>query len=178
VGLALFAALLLMGGIFGIVRACAVHPAHHPAAAPATSSSVRPHDLVGGGGVPPRAVTGKLAVANSVGQVLFAEAGTALDRYAQAVINNAAQTIRARHPAIVTVTGYTDAIGGARPNQRLSLRRARAVLRGLRPLLGGIPVRYFTQSRGQAHPVASNATAAGRQLNRRVVITISMTRRR
>jgi len=33
---------------------------------------------------------------------------------------------------MVIITGYTDAIGGARANQRLSLRRAQVVLRALR----------------------------------------------
>ena len=116
-------------------------------------------------------------MADSVGQVLFAEDGTALDSYAQTVINHAALAIRVRHPAMVIITGYTDAIGGARANQRLSLRRAQVVLRALRLQLGSTAVRYYAPSRGQTHPVASNATVAGRQLNRRVVITISMQRR-
>lgn len=173
--LALFAALLLVGGIFGIVRACSAHhPPHRPAAIPSARPSVRSYGLVGGGGVPPHQATGKLAVPGSAGQVLFAEDGTALDSYAQAVIRNAALSLRARRPAAVVITGYTDAIGSAGANQRLSLRRARAVLRALRPQVGSAAIRYYTQARGQSHPVASNATAAGRQLNRRVIITISM----
>ena len=111
VGLALFIALLLMGGVFGIVRACSAHhPAHRTAAIPTASPSVRPYALVGGGGVPPRDATGKLAVADSVGQVLFAEDGTALDSYAQTVINHAALAIHtAPRLSSSKTVGATDA---------------------------------------------------------------------
>lgn len=177
VALALLAALLLMAGIFGLVHACSAHhPAHRLAARPSAKPGVPPYGLVGGGGVRPSGAAGKLAVIGSVGDVLFAEDGITLDSYAQAVINSAAMAIRARRPAEVIITGYTDAIGGAGTNQRLSLQRAGAVLRALRLRLGTTAIRYRTQARGQADPVASNATALGRQLNRRVVITISMQR--
>jgi outer membrane protein OmpA-like peptidoglycan-associated protein len=173
VGLALFIALLLVGGVVGIIRASS---AHHSAAAPVhpgTTPGPLTYGLVGGGGVAPRAATGKLAMADSVGQILFAEDGTALDTYALTVIDNAARAIRAHHPAAVIITGYTDAIGNAGANRRLSLLRARTVLRALRLRLGSAALRYYTRARGQTQPVASNSTAAGRQLNRRVIITVS-----
>ena len=67
--------------------------------------------------------------------------------------------------------GYTDAIGTASANQQLSLERARAVVAALHTDVGGTAVTYHAEARGQSKPVASNSTASGRQLNRRVVIT-------
>jgi outer membrane protein OmpA-like peptidoglycan-associated protein len=136
----------------------------------APAAALPPFGLVGGGGVTPQAATGKLAVTGSVGDVLFAEDGTALDSSAMKVITTAAQDIRQHQVTMVTVIGYTDAIGNAATNTQLSLERARAVIAALRPL-SGTTVSYRAEARGQGQPVAANSTAAGRQLNRRVVIT-------
>ena len=118
-----------------------------------------------------RPATGKLAIQGSAGDVLFAEDGMALDHSARQVVSAAARQIRAHQTATVTVTGYTDAIGHAAANHRLSLARARAGARQLRADLGGTTVRFRARARGQGKPVAANSTAAGRQLNRRVVIS-------
>ena len=72
----------------------------------------------------------------------------------------------------MTVTGYTDAIGSAAVNDGLSLARARAVVQALRADLGGASVQFRAEAQGKGEPVAANSTAAGRQLNRRVVITL------
>jgi outer membrane protein OmpA-like peptidoglycan-associated protein len=71
-----------------------------------------------------------------------------------------------------TIEGHTDNVGGAEVNQQLSQRRARAVLDALVGLGVG-PDRLVAQGRGEDAPTASNATPAGRQLNRRVEILIS-----
>jgi outer membrane protein OmpA-like peptidoglycan-associated protein len=56
----------------------------------------------------------------------------------------------------------------------LSQRRAEAVKQAL--IAQGIaPDRIMTRAYGEAFPVASNATAAGRQLNRRVEFVIPRT---
>jgi outer membrane protein OmpA-like peptidoglycan-associated protein len=136
----------------------------------AQAAALPPFGLVGGGGVTPTSATGKLAVTGSIGDVLFAEDGTALDSSAMKVIATAAQDVRQHQVTSVTVTGYTDAIGNAAANTQLSLERARAVIAALRPLTGA-DVQYRAEARGQGQPVAANSTAAGRQLNRRVVIT-------
>ncbi len=170
--LGLILALLVIGLITAILRlgSPSRHVAGSPRAAASAAGTLR-YGLVGGGGVVPRRAAGKLAIGGAVGQVLFAENGTVLDSYARTVIGNAALTIRARHVAVVVVIGYTDAIGSAPANVGLARRRAAAVQRALQQRLGPEPIRYRTQARGQATPVASNSTAAGRQLNRRVLIT-------
>jgi outer membrane protein OmpA-like peptidoglycan-associated protein len=72
----------------------------------------------------------------------------------------------------IQVAGYTDNTGSEEFNQKLSERRAEAVKNIL--LTDGVsPSRIVVVGYGESQPVASNATAAGRQLNRRVVVTIA-----
>jgi outer membrane protein OmpA-like peptidoglycan-associated protein len=72
----------------------------------------------------------------------------------------------------VMVEGFTDSVGSEQYNLRLSERRANAVREAL--VARGIEAnRIETRGYGKAFPVATNATAAGRQLNRRVEIIIS-----
>jgi len=74
----------------------------------------------------------------------------------------------------VTVVGHTDNTGSAEYNQGLSERRAGAVAAVLRD--AGVPAwRISAVGRGLTQPVASNATAEGRRLNRRVEIIITPT---
>lgn len=70
------------------------------------------------------------------------------------------------------VEGYTDSTGGADYNQALSDRRANAVRTSLVDM-GVSSDRITTHGYGKGSPVASNDTAAGRQLNRRVEIILS-----
>lgn len=71
----------------------------------------------------------------------------------------------------VNIQGHTDATGEAAYNRDLSERRAEAVKEYL--VSRGIDKdRISTSGRGESMPVASNETAAGRQLNRRVEILI------
>lgn len=72
----------------------------------------------------------------------------------------------------VRVEGFTDAVGGDVFNQRLSEQRAQAVKFALQRL-GVQPERIVSAGYGKEYPVASNASADGRQLNRRVEVIIS-----
>lgn len=72
----------------------------------------------------------------------------------------------------VMIEGFTDSTGSAEYNQGLSERRALAVRKAL--LDKGIEsTRVDLRGYGEEFPVATNATAAGRQMNRRVEIIIS-----
>jgi len=72
----------------------------------------------------------------------------------------------------VLVEGFTDSTGSDSHNQDLSDRRAKAVRTAL--LDTGIGAdRITNRGYGETFPVASNATASGRQLNRRVEIVVS-----
>ncbi len=72
------------------------------------------------------------------------------------------------------IVGHTDSVGPEDYNLELSLRRAEAVRRAL--IDHGVPPeRLRAEGRGEAEPRATNATEAGRQLNRRVEILVSPT---
>ncbi len=72
----------------------------------------------------------------------------------------------------VKVVGHTDSRGSTAYNQKLSERRAASVRNYLVQM--GIPANMISAyGEGEMNPVASNATKAGRQQNRRVNITIS-----
>ena len=71
------------------------------------------------------------------------------------------------------VEGNTDATGAATANMSLSDRRALAVKNYVLKNFPNIkPERFQTIGRGAQNPVASNATEAGRQLNRRTDIKV------
>jgi outer membrane protein OmpA-like peptidoglycan-associated protein len=77
-----------------------------------------------------------------------------------------------RYPqTVIAIEGHTDSTGTDAYNQRLSERRAGSVASYLRSL-GVSGGRLDTIGYGESRPRASNATAAGRQQNRRVEIKI------
>ena len=70
----------------------------------------------------------------------------------------------------VTTEGHADSVGGAAYNQRLSLRRAGAVRAYL--LSKGLdPAMVSATGVGTKNPVADNASAKGRAMNRRAEVT-------
>ena len=73
--------------------------------------------------------------------------------------------------ATATVSGFTDSRGSRSYNHKLSLCRARAVVKQLFAAAKPTGVRVLAY--GEARAVASNATSEGRRLNRRVELTIS-----
>ena len=69
----------------------------------------------------------------------------------------------------VDIEGHTDWVGSDAYNLRLSQRRAQAVVNWL--IAHGIArERMRAFGRGEREPIASNETAAGRQLNRRTEV--------
>jgi len=81
-----------------------------------------------------------------------------LDRTASALIN-------APHVK-VEVAGFTDSIGDARYNQKLSNERSRSVVRYLTSK-GVAPSQMMARGYGEDYPIADNATEEGRWKNRR-----------
>jgi len=71
----------------------------------------------------------------------------------------------------VRVTGYTDSVGKAAYNMKLSLRRAEAV-RDYLVSLGVDPGKLEVSGEGMAKPMADNGTAEGRAKNRRVEVEV------
>jgi outer membrane protein OmpA-like peptidoglycan-associated protein len=91
-------------------------------------------------------------------------AGLALDRLANYMRQNPQTKI--------LIEGHTDSIGSEEYNQALSQRRADAVASALESR--GVPADSIrAMGRGKDFPVATNATVAGRQQNRRVEVVFS-----
>lgn len=72
----------------------------------------------------------------------------------------------------IRIEGNTDSTGDDAINDPLSGKRAEVVKQAL-VQGGGAASRVSTRARGDRKPVASNQTAAGRQLNRRIDVVIT-----
>ena len=83
------------------------------------------------------------------------------------ILDSAVDTLK-RHPhARIYVKGFSDSRGDPEVNQRLSQERAASVAAYLQSR--GVPLsRLVVLGMGSTHPIANNATAAGRAKNRRV----------
>lgn len=106
--------------------------------------------------------------------VLFEFDESALTPRAQTELATIAGKITAAGAAgrAITVVGYTDDVGGDDYNQRLSTERAESVKTALAATLG--PQAAITATgRGEAEPVDTNDTDAGRAHNRRVEIAVA-----
>ncbi len=87
------------------------------------------------------------------------------------ILTSVAKVINEFDKTKVQVIGYTDNTGSAAYNDKLSMQRAQAVANYLK-LRGVSAARLMVYGYGENNPIASNATAAGREQNRRVEITL------
>jgi outer membrane protein OmpA-like peptidoglycan-associated protein len=102
--------------------------------------------------------------------VNFASDSAQLLTGSQAVLDDAVATLR-RYPDLrIEIAGHTDSSGAAAYNQTLSARRAQAVLSYF--AAAGVINALTARGYGEDQPVADNATADGRALNRRVLLRI------
>ena len=88
----------------------------------------------------------------------------------EAIVKLANKARRNKVTGTIEVDGYTDNVGSAASGLTLSRKRADAVAGVLRSQLSGLDITVISKGFGEANPVASNATAAGRAKNRRVEI--------
>ncbi len=103
--------------------------------------------------------------------MLFDSGSAALKSGAYQEINRVAQVLVKYPETRIQVAGHTDADGTEAFNQDLSVRRAENVRNAL--VAQGVAAgRIRTLGFGETQPIADNTSAAGKQLNRRVVITI------
>jgi outer membrane protein OmpA-like peptidoglycan-associated protein len=103
--------------------------------------------------------------------ILFDTNSDQLSYNAQNNIAELAKTLNKYKDTNVMVEGHTDARGTDQYNQALSERRANSVYRHL-STTGVNTSRVTAQGYGESMPVASNATVAGMQQNRRVEVAI------
>lgn len=103
--------------------------------------------------------------------VLFRVDSAAVDARGQATLDQCAQVLAEFNKTAAVVQGHTDSTGSEAYNQALSERRANAVRAHL--IARGVdPARLAAVGYGETYPVAGNATATERQLNRRVDILL------
>lgn len=108
----------------------------------------------------------------TLSDVLFATDSAELKPGSQRAIDRLAEFLQDHSERNLLIEGHTDARGAEAYNERLSNHRADSVAEAL--VQRGIPSsRLRSVGLGEAYPVASNETVAGRQQNRRVEIVVS-----
>ncbi|MFD2179605.1 OmpA family protein [Veronia pacifica] len=112
----------------------------------------------------------RLVLTSASGVEMFKTGQSSLSKNAQNELLPLLRRLTKFEQATISVTGYTDSVGAAAFNQKLSEKRAQTVAdyftsRGIDPS------RITVSGKGEANPVASNDTADGRAKNRRVEIT-------
>ena len=105
------------------------------------------------------------------GNVTFATDSSDLSPAFFSVLNSVGKVLGEFEQTVVEVAGHTDSTGANSYNQSLSERRAGSVASYLQAQ-GVIAQRVITVGMGETRPMANNSSAAGRQANRRVEITM------
>ena len=106
--------------------------------------------------------------------IFFDPGKTQLKPGAKKPLQRIAEQLKGDDRIRVTVEGHTDNTGNPEKNMEISEKRAEAVREYLVSL--GVPAdRTMATGKGDAEPVATNKTAAGRQQNRRVELVITRT---
>lgn len=108
---------------------------------------------------------------NIPGSVLFRSGSADLNPNFQQTLNQIASTIRDYCGLTAAIVGHTDSVGSHGENQRLSERRAQAVVAYLQAQrVEGY--RLAAEGRASDQPVAPNTDESGRAANRRVEIFV------
>src|SRR5215471_10767235 len=109
--------------------------------------------------------------------VRFASGSAKISTEDQAALKKLAEDAVKQTGYIIQVKGFADSSGNAAMNQKLSMERAQNVIAFLIQDCN-VPVRHVIApgAMGEAAPVASNETAAGRAENRRVEVKVLLNR--
>ncbi|MGH8728073.1 MAG: OmpA family protein [Burkholderiales bacterium] len=108
----------------------------------------------------------------TLGDVLFEGSEAELKPEAAPTLDKLATFLKQHPKRTVLIESFTDDVGSEKYNQYLSEQRGMAVRQQL--LARGVEsARVAVKGYGEARPIATNDTAAGRQQNRRVEIVIS-----
>ncbi len=110
-------------------------------------------------------------VLNMPGNVTFDVNQSAVKSNFYPVLNSVGLVLDEFNKTLIDINGHTDSTGSVQHNMGLSNRRATSVADYLASR-GIDQDRLFTQGFGPHYPVADNATAEGRALNRRVELIL------
>ncbi len=116
--------------------------------------------------------SGDLLAVTLKGDVSFASNSSVVLPGVYSELDRIASSLSQYPQTVVRVEGHTDSVGAEDFNLDLSRRRAEAV-KNLLMQRGIDGSRMEVAAFGESNPVATNATEAGRQMNRRVVIMIA-----
>jgi outer membrane protein OmpA-like peptidoglycan-associated protein len=105
------------------------------------------------------------------GNITFASGNSAVNASFYNVLDSVAIVIDEFDKTIVAVAGHTDSTGADSSNQVLSQKRAQSVATYLESQKI-LAERLEVIGLGESQPIADNSTAAGREQNRRVEITL------
>lgn len=108
----------------------------------------------------------------TVGDVLFDSGKDRLLPEGTSYMARLAEAFKRNTNLKATIEGYTDSVGTEAANYALADRRAKTVMAALISQ-GALASQLSVRSMGESHPAASNDTAAGRQMNRRVEIVFT-----
>ncbi len=114
---------------------------------------------------------GDTIILNMPGNVTFDVDSAGIKPSFYQVLNSVAIVLKEYKKTYVDVIGHTDSTGTEAYNQALSESRATSVADYLKGQ-GVTAQRLLVRGMGERYPIADNATAEGRQLNRRVEIGI------
>jgi OOP family OmpA-OmpF porin len=103
--------------------------------------------------------------------IAFETGSAAITKAGQTVLISLVPPLKAAGTQTVVVGGYTDNVGDAKANLRLSKARANSVKVFL--VKRGVNAkRLIVKGNGEAKPIAPNSTEAGRRKNRRIEFTV------
>ena len=123
-------------------------------------------------GISSRVMSGKLILSIPVAN-LFSP-GNELGPSGRKLLDAVGDFLKTHPDNKITVRGHTDITGSSSTNLELSEKRAQKVRDYLVNVQSLVADRISTQGMGAADPIATNATDAGRALNRRVDLEISL----
>ena len=108
---------------------------------------------------------------NMPGNITFATNSADLNSGFFEVLGSVTKVLKEFDQTVIEVAGHTDSTGTDAYNQQLSERRAQTVTNYFTARKISAQ-RFITVGMGESMPIADNGTTEGRQLNRRVEITL------
>lgn len=105
------------------------------------------------------------------GNITFSSSKANIEQNFYSVLDSVVLVLKEFDKTLIVVAGHTDSSGSDALNQRLSVQRAQSVS-GYLSAAGILNDRIESIGFGETQPVANNNTEAGKELNRRVEITL------